>query len=1624
MANKSTVFPAFLRMEYDQGDAKARFKADLQDINRTIEAAVKRPGQGGAINLGLGDLQKAKQDAQQFAQAARQVLSAAEQAARGLGGGYNELTAAIGGTTKANYEAEVATRSYMAAARATVTEANARVQSIDAEIRAMQILQTELNKTAAARATGKPDLTFGAERIVSGQGAGLSGTGKAAQEAKASIDSAALSMATLESVMGRVNREGQKSRQTFDTITGSSREAARAADQLQRDLDELRGSIDPLYYATRKYNEEQERANRLLKAGSISADEHGRAMQVAGAQYNAAMRNAAGSTSNLRQATVQTGQQLQDIAISLYSGQRAGTVFAQQLPQLAFALSSLEGSANKTHDRIGQFAAFLSGPWGVAVGLAVGALATYVAGLFGAEEQSGKTQSATEKLSESLDFSAQNYDVLIDVMKEYNASLVTEEALTYKAAEAASRLAREKLKLAEARLLEIDAVEVGFEGYVEMATARERRVKELRAEVDAADNSLFTFRAKAAIDPSTAVNQKYDRQVLDAEQNRKAERARAKTLAEKDAVDRKYIGIQTDINKERQAELDSLKESGRASGKKSRKGRKASSGPSVREQGLVSMEVQFLDPITGKPFDPKRGITSGFGKRSAPVAGASTNHRGLDIAAAIGTPVRATASGVVSQVAFQKKGAGKWIEIDHGGGTKTRYMHLSDQDVVPGQIVEAGDVIGKSGNTGRSSGPHLHYEVWRNGTPVDPRKNASAPVDDAGVMARAMEAEERAAEAAERRAEQQLLNSQNYANEIANINAQWDEQPRLIDQSAKAVRDLDLIIAELKSAENADLPNQAKLIADAQAAQVKAGNAVSTELNRHFDLGQRNLQILELQAQGLNDQAAIQEEINQLDERLGIRRANDDLLQQQEVMAENVRLAKEENVELKVRRAELTGQLGHSKTTLEEKKQINEELVKINREEAKIRIQIGGALLLQKGIGEQIVKNEALQTKMVDGVTAEYYQRQALNREIERANAIMDEQVGLVRDVESSLRGVFTGQNNAGDFFKDINKAFQQYGGNRLFDSIFGDAFDILEEELRKDTPMGKATDKVVKDFNSAGTAAIDLAASFAQAQGLMNATPGNKAKFVERFRYLSPSNGDGEIPVERNALDKVAQRVRVEARSVEDMSTRIAKGIVDPLLAGWEDIFGTKFMDGLSGVLTGALAGYMRAGNVGAAIGGAKSIAGLFGASSETLQYFDQALTGAERGGQYNQILSGILGKKRTSRVGSQIGGAAGGALGFAIGGPAGAQVGQLAGSILGSLVGGIFKKKKYGTASLSGSGAFGVSGNSSAYRDDAEGLGNSVMEGLNRISDALGGAIGAFSTSIGLYKGKFRVSTTGRTGKLKGKYGDVTDFGDDEEAAIRFAIADAIKDGAITGLRAATQRLLQQGDDVDAQLQKALDFEGVFSDLKAIKDPVGAALDTLDKEFQRLIKIFGEAGASSEEYAQLEELYGIRRSEAIEEANNRVLSSLRGLLNDLTIGDAGLSLRSRLSSAQAAYNPLAARVAAGDTTAYDDYADAARQLLDLQREVYGSTNAYFALLDEVTSLTQSRVDAESNVSSIAAGRPSPFDTTQVSTAVTDQTQILGSHLSAINDNIITLIETINASGGNAAGLARIGNF
>ena len=112
-------------------------------------------------------------------------------------------------------------------------------------------------------------------------------------------------------------------------------------------------------------------------------------------------------------------------------------------------------------------------------------------------------------------------------------------------------------------------------------------------------------------------------------------------------------------------------------------------------------------------------ISSGFGYRSDPFTGAGAMHAGLDFKGPIGAPIYAAAKGVVA-FAGAKSGYGNCIEIDHGNGLLTRYAHMSAFRASVGQLVSPGAVIGAIGNTGRSTGPHLHYEIWIRNFQVNP----------------------------------------------------------------------------------------------------------------------------------------------------------------------------------------------------------------------------------------------------------------------------------------------------------------------------------------------------------------------------------------------------------------------------------------------------------------------------------------------------------------------------------------------------------------------------------------------------------------------------------------------------------------------------------------------------------------------------------------------------------------------------------------------------------------------------------------------------------------------------------------------------------------------------------------
>jgi murein DD-endopeptidase MepM/ murein hydrolase activator NlpD len=135
-------------------------------------------------------------------------------------------------------------------------------------------------------------------------------------------------------------------------------------------------------------------------------------------------------------------------------------------------------------------------------------------------------------------------------------------------------------------------------------------------------------------------------------------------------------------------------------------------------EGTDIKQAAATDTRIGLPAIAGR-ISSDFGWRKDPLTGETRFHRGLDVAAAYGQEVPVAAAGSVVFSGTQK-GYGKVVVVQHQGGTETRYAHLSQLDVRTGDVVKEGDIVGRVGQSGRATGPHLHFEVREGGQAVDP----------------------------------------------------------------------------------------------------------------------------------------------------------------------------------------------------------------------------------------------------------------------------------------------------------------------------------------------------------------------------------------------------------------------------------------------------------------------------------------------------------------------------------------------------------------------------------------------------------------------------------------------------------------------------------------------------------------------------------------------------------------------------------------------------------------------------------------------------------------------------------------------------------------------------------------
>ncbi|USI71613.1 hypothetical protein [Sphingomonas morindae] len=603
---------------------------------------------------------------------------------------------------------------------------------------------------------------------------------------------------------------------------------------------------------------------------------------------------------------------------------------------------------------------------------------------------------------------------------------------------------------------------------------------------------------------------------------------------------------------------------------------------------------------------------------------------------------------------------------------------------------------------------------------------------------------------------------------------------------------------------------------------------------------------------------------------------------------------------------------------------------------------------------------------------------QAEQRQLEINREALQKYSNALGDIRSAVQGVFTdGIAGAKALPQQLVAAFSKLRGEEIFDKLFGQAFRDLQDQIDgtsvvKDASakMAEAIATTLDPLKQLGTAAGDASKRLA----------GTAAGGADAL----PSSGSAGL----------AQVLDSSGKVVGSFAAPAAPGAAandNPIV-----VSGNPTHSAL-GLFTKAATSLAK--GVGISDAGAKKIGSFAGKGIEG------AATGAFTNSVFAPLAKG-LGLK-TSKTGAEIGGA--------IGKLSGIPGADIIGSIAGSVIGGLFKKTPKGgsTIGLDPTGNLAVSatfGNNQAAEKQSVGDAKNVIAGIQQVASALGAEItGSPGITIGTYKGKFRVNTEGtKLGGSSSPVAGLTDFGDDEQAAIAFAVQQSISKGVITGISQASVNILKSGQDLQTAINKALLIEQIPKDLKSILDPVGAAVDALNDKWKATNEALKEGGATTEQLAQAQQLYALQLDQV--KANTASASAtLKDFLQGLKAGSGSpLSLRDQETAAKAALQPYLDDIAAGKTINQGAYQTAAQSFLDIERQLYGSTDAYFAQFDKIMAATTQAIDKIDNAASVysaadAAAAKTADATSAIAQISAEQTDILKGILNAVSPSATT---------------------
>lgn len=518
-------------------------------------------------------------------------------------------------------------------------------------------------------------------------------------------------------------------------------------------------------------------------------------------------------------------------------------------------------------------------------------------------------------------------------------------------------------------------------------------------------------------------------------------------------------------------------------------------------------------------------------------------------------------------------------------------------------------------------------------------------------------------------------------------------------------------------------------------------------------------------------------------------------------------------------------------------------------------------------------------------------------RAAERTRARQQMQLAVLGDIRATVaQTIYEGPASITALPERLLDAFRRGAAELITDRLFGDVFEQLKDEVLGADTVQSAADRM-------GDAVDDVSASLYQLRGAVQAAAGQEQDITvtatpEKRERLTLTG------LFSKALGGLAKGVGIDDETAKKIGSFAGRGVA------------------------GAFEGQAAA-----------SVAGLVGVRTSG--------SGAAAGGALGGLLGngGIFGK--LSPITSALG-PLGGLLTPALG---------LAGGLIGSLFGG---SKAYGTATLTGSGDAALGGNDRGASSGAGGLADQVQDGLKRIADQLGGQLGQYLVSIGTYDGDYRVSTSGQTGELSfGKKNrsksTLRDFGDDQGAAIAFAVSDAIADGAVTGLSAAVQKALQSSSDVEEALAEALK-------VREVEEVIGGIGYTLRRTFD-------DAAAMAQDRVRVAKAYGLDvlaveranaedRARLIEDTLASRVGALTQLRDELAFGD--LFEGTAIDRRDALLDQIAdaqAKAEAGEAGAADQLAALYQQLLATTRDAFGTGGGEYAADRDTVSAGLQRV-------------------------------------------------------------------